>query len=331
MNGSADAAAHWRPRASLAALRARAAMLGVIRGFFARAAVLEVETPIASRGAGSDPALDSLATRWHGPGHPAGLPLWLHTSPEFPMKRLLAAGLGPIYQVCKVFRDGERGRLHHPEFSLLEWYRPGWGYQRLMDEVADLVRLVLGRPDLPVERVAYRDLFRERLGVDPWAAGPDDLRECAMALPIAGARSLDLDCDGWLDLLLTHCLQQHLGVGCLTFLCDYPPRQASLARLRDGEVQVAERFELYFNGVELANGFQELTDAAAQRARLDADLATRRCRGQDTPPLDDAFLAALAAGMPDASGVALGLDRLLMAVLGVRHIDAVLAFPVERA
>ena len=325
------AGSHWRPSASLAALRARAAMLAALRGYFARVGVLEVETPIASRCAGSDPALDSLATRWHGPGYPAGLPLWLQTSPEFPMKRLLAAGVGPIYQICKVFRDGERGRLHHPEFSLLEWYRPGWGYRRLMDEVADLVRLVLARPELPVERVTYRDLFRDRLGVDPWAAGPLDLRGHALARSIAGAESLDLDRDGWLDLLLTHCLQHHLGIGGLTFLCDYPPSQAALARLRDGEVQVAERFELYFNGVELANGFQELTDAAAQRARFLADLEARRRQGQDTPPIDEALLAALAAGMPDAAGVALGLDRLLMAVLDARHIDEVLAFPVERA
>lgn len=306
-------------------------MLATLRDFFASAGVLEVETPIASRCAGTDPSLDSLATRWRGPGHAGGLPLYLHTSPEFPMKRLLAAGLGPIYQVCKVFRDGERGRLHHPEFSLLEWYRPGWGYQRLMDEVAELARLLLGRPDLPVERVTYRDLFRDRLGVDPWDAGIEPLRDRAAAAGIAGTESLDLDRDGWLDLLLTHGLQPDLGVGRLTFLCDYPPSQAALARLRSGDVTVAERFELYLDGVELANGFQELTDPEAQGARLHADLEERRLRGRDTPPIDQAFLAALAAGMPEASGVALGLDRLLMALLGVRHINEVLAFPVERA
>jgi elongation factor P--(R)-beta-lysine ligase len=306
-------------------------MLAAIRGFFARVGVLEVETPIASRSASTDPALDSLATRWHGPGQAAGLPLYLHTSPEFPMKRLLAAGVGPIYQICKVFRDGERGRLHHPEFSLLEWYRPGWDYARLMDEVAELVRLVLGRPDLPAERVTYRELFRTGLGIDPWSSTPEQLRMCAVEAGLGEVQGLDLDCDGWLDLLLTHCLQPQLGAGRLTFLCDYPPSQAALARLRQGNCEVAERFELYLEGVELANGFQELTDAAAQVARLHADLAARRAQGRDTPPLDHAFLAALAAGMPDAAGVALGLDRLLMAVLGTRHIDAVLAFPIERA
>jgi lysyl-tRNA synthetase class 2 len=306
-------------------------MLAAIRGYFHRIGVLEVETPIASRCAGSDPSLDSLTTHWHGPGQAQGQRLWLHTSPEFPMKRLLAAGIGPIYQICKVFRDGERGRLHHPEFSLLEWYRPGWGYRRLMDEVAELVRLVLARPDLPAQRVTYRELFGERLGLDPWQAEVEPLRACAVAAGIGGAESLDLDRDGWLDLLLTHCLQPGLGVGCLTFLCDYPPSQAALARLRAGAVTVAERFELYLDGVELANGFQELTDAPAQGARLRADLETRARQGRATPPLDASFLAALAAGMPPASGVALGLDRLLMAVLGARHIDAVLAFPVERA
>ena len=303
--------------------------------------MLEVETPIASRAAVTDPALASLQTRWHGPGQGpdrgSGLPLYLHTSPEFPMKRLLAAGLGPIYQICKVFRDGERGRLHHPEFTLLEWYRPGWDYGRLMDEVAELARLGLGRPDLRVERIAYRDLFRDRLALDPWTADPAGLRAVALAQGIDGAESLELDRDGWLDLLLTHRLESHLGRGRLTFLHDYPPSQAALARVREpgpsraGEVPVALRFELYLEGVELANGFQELTDTAVQAARFAADLVERRSQALPEPPVDHAFLQALEAGMPEGSGVALGLDRLLMAQLGIRHIDSVLAFPVERA
>lgn len=304
-------------------------MLTRIRGFFADAGVLEVETPIAARSTGTDPALDSLIARWHGPGCAGGLPLYLHTSPEFPMKRLLAAGSGPIYQVCKVFRDGERGRLHHPEFSLLEWYRPGWSYQDLMDEVADLVRLVLGRPDLPMERITYRELFRERLGLDPWTVADTRLRDRALEAGI-GAESLYLDQDGWLDLLLSHCLESGLGRGQLTFLCDYPPSQAALARLRVDEVAVAERFELYLEGVELANGFQELTDATIQGERFRADQEYRRRQGRPSPPIDHAFLAALTAGMPEGAGVALGLDRLLMAVTGARHIDEVLTFPLER-
>lgn len=319
----------WRPAASLENLRARAALLAEIRVFFADRGVLEVETPIASRAAATDPAIEGFPTRCSAPG--GDWELYLHTSPEFPMKRLLAAGSGPIYQICKVFRDGERGRLHHPEFSLLEWYRPGWDYGQLMDEVADLVRRALAQPDMVQERLAYRELFRDRIGIDPWSADLGSLREAALGLGISGAESLVLDLDGWLDLLLTHALEPHLGRGRLTFVCDYPPSQAALARVRAGADPVAERFELYLEGVELANGFQELTDPAAQEARFRVDLAERRDRGQPVPPMDQAFLAALAAGMPEGSGVALGLDRLLMARVRARHIDEVLAFPIERA
>lgn len=320
----------WRPSASFAAMHARAAMLATIRAFFAERGVLEVETPIASRAAVSDPALDSLATRWHGPGHPDGLPLYLQTSPEFPMKRLLAAGYGPIYQVCKVFRDGERGRLHHPEFSLLEWYRPGWGYRTLMVEVADLVRAILGAPGLAAEEIRYRDLFRDRLGLDPWHSDPASLRRVALAQGLEGVRDLDLNLDGWLDLLLSHCLEADLGRGCLTFVYDYPPTQAALARVSATPEAHGQRFELYLDGMELANGFDELTDVVEQSHRFVRDLAVRVAAGRVAPPADSAFLAALGAGMPAASGVALGLDRLLMARVGADHIDQVLAFPVER-
>jgi lysyl-tRNA synthetase class 2 len=306
-------------------------MLGAIRSFFAGRGVLEVETPIASRAAVSDLSLDSLSTLWQGPGQHGGLPLYLQTSPEFAMKRLLAAGSGPIYQVCKVFRDGERGRLHHPEFSLLEWYRPGWDYRRLMGEVADLVRYVLDAPGLPVEALSYRDLFRDRLGLDPWHTDQDDLRRAAVVQGIQGVEGLDLGPDGWLDLLLTHCLEAGLGQGRITFVYDYPPSQATLARVRPGPEPAGERFELYLEGMELANGFHELTDANEQRRRFALDLERRAAAGRPTPPLDAAFLAALDAGMPAAAGVALGLDRLLMVKTGASHIDQVLAFPVELA
>jgi lysyl-tRNA synthetase class 2 len=320
----------WRPSAALAALHARAAMLTTIRAFFAERGVLEVETPVASRAAVSDPALDSLATRWHGPGHPNGLPLYLQTSPEFPMKRLLAAGAGPIYQVCKVFRDGERGRLHHPEFSLLEWYRPAWGYRDLMAEVADLVRAILGVPGLAAEEIRYRDLFRDRLGLDPWHSNPESLRRVATAQGLGGAWDLDLSLDGWLDLLLSHCLEGDLGRGRMTFVYDYPQTQATLARVSADPEPHGERFELYLEGMELANGFDELTDATEQRRRFAQELAVRAAAGRAMPPMDTAFLAALGAGMPAASGVALGLDRLLMVRVGADHIDRVLTFPVER-
>lgn len=319
----------WRPAAAFPALRERAAMLARIRSFFAQVGVLEVETPVLSQAAVTDPALWSLATTWHGPG--VATPVYLHTSPEFAMKRLLAAGSGSIYQVARVFRDGERGRLHHPEFTLLEWYRPGWDYRRLMDEVVELLRAALRRPTLTAERLTYRDLFRERLGLDPWADDERSFARVAAAAGLGGPALSNLSRDGWLDLLLSHLLEPGLGRGCLTFVHDYPPTQAALSRCRQVPEPVAERFEVYLDGLELANGFQELTDAAEQLGRFEHDLASRRNAGQVVPPIDTRFIAALEAGLPDCSGVALGIDRLLMCHLGARHIDEVLAFPVERA
>lgn len=320
--------ATWKPSARLDVLRARAHLLARIREFFAAAGVMEVETPIASRAATTDPLLQSLQTNWSG-ADPLGQRLYLQTSPELPMKRLLVAGSGPIYQICKVFRNGERGRLHHPEFSLLEWYRPDLGYRALMGEVAELARHALNRPELPVERLSYRELFRDRLGLDPLTAEPGELRRASQDIP--GSPDLDLDRDGWLDLLLTHRMEAGLGRGRLTFVYDYPPSQASLARIRHDAVPVAERFELYLEGLELANGFQELTDPNEQRRRFAADLDRRASAGMERPQIDLEFLSALDAGMTEAAGVALGLDRLLMVATGNTHIDDVLAFPVERA
>jgi lysyl-tRNA synthetase class 2 len=291
---------------------------------------MEVETPIASRAATTDPALASLRVSCDALG-PSPSPLWLNTSPEHCMKRLLAAGSGPVFQIGKVFRDGERGRLHHPEFSLLEWYRLGWDHHRLMAEVADLVRWALESPGLVAEKIPYRDLFLARLGVDPLSAARGELRRVAVARRVAGSEELDLDRDGWLDLLLTHCLEPDLGRGRLTFLFDYPASQAALSRVREGDPPVAERFELYMDGMELANGFHELTDAEEQRRRFESDLERRAAAGMELPAMDERFLAALEAGLPESAGVALGLDRLLMVATGSTHIDEVLAFPIERA
>jgi lysyl-tRNA synthetase class 2 len=323
-------AADWQPVARPSVLRARARLYASVRRFFADAGVLEVETPIASSAAASDPAIESLQTAWAGNrGVPE--PLWLHTSPELPMKRLLAGGSGPIYQIAKVFRGGERGRAHHPEFSLLEWYRPGWGYGRLMEEVADLIRAAADCSALPVESFTYRELFQALLGIDPWSSDERDLRRAALRAGVEGIEGLVLDRDGWLDLLLTRRIEPELGRGRLTFVRDYPPSQAALARIRPGDQPVAERFELYLGGLELANGFTELTDAAEQRRRFARDLDRRSALGLASVPLDERFLAALEAGMPETSGVALGLDRLLMYLTGSSRIDQVLAFPVERA
>jgi lysyl-tRNA synthetase class 2 len=327
MTSTPSVGSSWAPVSTWSAIKGRAEMLRRLRAFFDARGALEVETPVLSQAATTDPALASLQTRL---ADTSTNRFFLHTSPEFPMKRLLAAGSGPIYQVCKVFRDAERGRLHHPEFSLLEWYRPGWGLEQLMEEVADLVRSLLDRPELPVEQLRYRDLFDQRLGIDPWKATAVDLQRLAQGRRLPGADDLELDRDGWLDLLLTHCLEPDLGRGRMSFLRDYPPSQAALARI-SGNPPVAERFELYLDGVEIANGFFELTDAVEHRERFLADQRKRAGLGLPHVPIDEHLLAALAAGLPACSGVAMGLDRLLMQAIGVDRIDAVLAFPIERA
>jgi len=321
----------WSPVASSKMLEARARLLADIRDFFRRKGVMEVDTPICSAHATTDPALESLCTSFTGPGAAQGKTLYLHTSPEFSMKRLLAAESGPIYQICKVFRDGELGRQHNPEFSLLEWYRPDFDQHQLLEEVAELINFLLPEP-LPVQRMSYAELFQNHLGLDPHSCSADMLREYAMGQGVPGAESLELtDADSWLDLLLTHCIEPHLGKGSICFIYDYPASQASLARIRAGNPPVAERFELYMEGVELANGFCELTDADEQRERFELDLEQRRKHGLKHLPIDENFLTALQHGMPDCSGVALGIDRILMLLTGAGHIQDVLAFPLDRA
>lgn len=312
-------------------LRARARLLADIRSFFLGLGIMEVDTPICSGRASTDPMLESFSTIYTGPGAPQGKELFLHTSPEFPMKRLLAAGSGPIYQLCKVFRNGEVGRRHNPEFTILEWYRPGFDHHRLMDEVAKLINGLVPDP-LPVERISYGDLFQRHLGFDPHQCTVKELREHAIRFGVPGSESIDLqDIDGWLDLLMTHCIEPHLGRGSLCFVYDYPSTQASLARIRPGSPSLAERFELYMDGIELANGFHELASGPEQRCRFESDLEQRRANGVREVPMDEFLLAALDEGFPDCSGVALGIDRLLMRLTGAEHIQEVLAFPLERA
>jgi lysyl-tRNA synthetase class 2 len=321
----------WRPQADIGALRLRAEILARVRAFFAARDVLEVETPVLSQHAVTDPRLYSLQSLYTGPGAPAaGLPLYLQTSPEFAMKRLLCAGSGPIWQAARVFRDGERGRRHNVEFTLLEWYRPGFDHHRLMDEVGELVCEVLGMPPC-WDRISYGELFRERLGIDCHAATPVELAACAAERAIdvsAGADALSRD--EWLDLLLTHLLEPTLGMDRPLFVHDYPASQAALARLH-GEPPVAERFELYVRGIELANGYHELGDAAEQRRRFEHDNAERRAAGLPEVLPDERLLAALEHGLPPCAGVALGFDRLLMLAAGEDDIARVMAFTVERA
>jgi lysyl-tRNA synthetase class 2 len=309
-------------------------MLERIRAFFAHRRVLEVETPILAGAAATDPHLLSLAVRYTGPGASSGRTLYLRTSPEFPMKRLLAAGGGSIYQIARVFRDAESGRLHNPEFTLLEWYRVGFDHHALMEEVAQLVAETLSgwRALEAAEKLSYREAFLRHAGIDPHAAGGGDLarvaRERGLGVPSGLAPD---DLDGWRDLLLTHLVEPHLGRARLTFIYDYPASQAALARVRPGDPPLAERFECYLDGIELANGFRELTDPLEQRRRFERDLTTRRRQGLPEVPLDEHLLSALVHGLPECSGVALGVDRLAMCAAGARSIEEVLAFPLGRA
>ncbi len=314
----------WQPTASLAAIQARAQLYQQIRQFFAARQVLEVETPILSAAAVPEPAIAPLHTRYHAA---KTLPLFLQTSPELPMKRLLAAGSGAIFQIAKVFRDGEAGRLHNPEFSMLEWYRPEFNQDDLLQEISDLLQLVLMCP--PASSISYCEAFEIHVGCCPLSAPLTQLQEKVKALGYDAAASLERD--ACLQLLVSYLVEPHLGIQAPVFLTDFPATQAALARKKPDNPQLAARFEVYYHGIELANGFEELTDAQEQRQRFEAELAQRATLDLPQHPLDEHFLAALAAGMPACSGVALGLDRLLMLQLGANHIHDVLTFPIDNA
>jgi lysyl-tRNA synthetase class 2 len=316
----------WRPTAGVAALQRRARALRTTREFFHSRRVLEVETPAMVNAPVSDVNLRSL--RVAVPGQEA---LFLHTSPEYAMKRLLAAGSGDIYQVCHVFRGDERGRQHNPEFTLLEWYRLGFSLEDLMGEVADLARELLEMPRLPSELVSYREVVRRHAGFDPLEADIGSLQQAARELGLDTKHAGTAGRDELLDLIVGARVGPALGHDALTFVHRYPASQAALACLDDTDSRVALRFELYHRGVELANGYHELASGTEQRLRFADDQKIRASRGLPTFPLDAHLLSALDAGLPDCAGVALGFDRVLMLSLGAASIDDVLAFPVERA
>jgi elongation factor P--(R)-beta-lysine ligase len=317
----------WRPTASLSALKCRAGLLAAARRFFAERGVLEVETPIVSAAAVSDPQIESLRTTIAG--LPA--PFFLCTSPEYAMKRLLAAGSGDIYQICKVFRDAERGRWHNPEFTLVEWYRLGFDDAALMTEVEALIACLLAphRRLEPAERLSYAAAMQRHAGVDAHAASDAELSEAAQRHGIDCRTGLDRDAK--LDLLMGLVVGPRLGVERPCFICDYPATQAALARLKPGLPPVAARFELYVDGIELANGFHELANGAEQRERFMRDLELRRARGQALLPVDEQLLAALEAGMPDCAGVALGFDRLTAVALRAPQLADAMAFTIDNA
>jgi lysyl-tRNA synthetase class 2 len=326
----ADLPSVWQPGASLSVLRERAQLLHQIRRFFAEREVLEVETPVLGRCFGTDPAIQPFETCYPGAENLHGEVLYLQSSPEFYMKRLLTAGSGPIYQVSKAFRNGEAGQRHNPEFSLLEWYRPGFTVQQLMEEVAALMQYLLGTVQPRVVQHTYAALFADCLQLDVFTADSAALQAYAIAQQIPDAAALQLGKDGWLNLLMSVCIEPQLISEQLTFITDYPASQAALAALNQRDPRTAARFELYYQGLELANGFQELTDAEQQATRFATDNALREANGQQALPIDTAFLAALAQGMPVSAGVALGLDRVLMGKLGLSTIDQVQAFSLER-
>ncbi len=325
---------NWAPVAALETLRLRARLLAAARTFFGARGIWEVDTPALSAAGVTDLHLTGFVTHFGGPGLCHGRRLYLQTSPEYPMKRLLAAGSGCIYQIAKVFRNGEVGRLHNPEFTLLEWYRLGFDHHRLMDEVAELVTVLL--QDYQVlavpERFSYAEVFQRYLGLDPHRADVAELASCVQGQELQEPPGMPTDDPApWLDLLLSHCIEPRLGQGRLTFIYDYPVSQAALARVRPGNPPVAERFELYVDGIELANGFHELCDAAEQRRRFQHEHQARLAQGLPEILWDERFLDALAAGLPDCAGVALGFDRLLMIAAGKSALQEVMAFPLEQA
>lgn len=317
----------WRPSAEIATLRERARLLARVRAFFAERDVLEVETPVLGQGGSTDVHLVSLATQART--DKGQRRLWLQTSPEFHMKRLLAAGSGPIFQLARSFRDGEVGSRHNIEFTMLEWYRPGFTLDELMSETTALVKALVPAFAGPVVRYRYRELFHTYLAVDPFTTTLETLRTLAVEKGQMPVGTLDKEPrETCLDLLMSMVIEPGLGRGELSVVMDYPASQAALARKhQDAEGEwVASRFELYLDGIELANGYHELTDADEQRARFNDDNAERRRLGLPEVDIDERLLAALEHGMPEGAGVALGVDRLIQLALGKARLDDVLAF-----
>ena len=315
----------WRPAATRAMLEHRAALLASARNFFMDRGVLEVDTPMVVNAPVTDVHIHSARVTFADDPRP----FFLHTSPEYAMKRLLAARSGDIYQICHVVRGLERGRQHNAEFTLIEWYRIGFSLDRLMSEVDLLVRHLLGDVAFTMssERLTYREAFLRNLHLDPFTATLTQLSDAARTIGFAeGAQRDEL-----LELLMGAVVGPRLGRNALTFIHDYPASQAALARLSPEDPRAALRFELYCKGVELANGFQELASATEQRARFEHDNGERQRLGLPAYEIDTRLLAALEAGLPECAGVALGFDRTLMLAAGADHIDDILAFPTDRA
>jgi lysyl-tRNA synthetase class 2 len=310
-------------------LHLRARLYSLIRAYFAERFVLEVETPMLSAAGNTDPNIESFSATFSGHVDAGPRERWLRTSPEYPLKRLLATGVGDCYELGRVFRNGEAGGRHNPEFTMLEWYRVGWDHHQLMEETIGLVEEALAmvgrRAEVWVE--GYRQLFIDELGIDPMHAPIEELRANLYEYNIEPG---GLTRDDWLDLIITHKLQPAFPRDRITIIHDYPASQCALAKVRPGDPPMAERFEVYLGRYELANGYHELNNATEQRRRFERDNETRRARGQRAIPMDESLLEVLDA-MPDCAGVALGIERLLMCLVGTDAIADVLTFPFGEA
>ncbi|MCA0937760.1 elongation factor P--(R)-beta-lysine ligase [Vibrio alginolyticus] len=316
---------NWQPTASIEQLRQRATLIASIRQFFSERQVMEVDTPAMSHATVTDIHLHTFQTEFVGPGYADGSKLFFMTSPEFHMKRLLAAGSGCIYQINKAFRNEENGRYHNPEFTMLEWYRVGFDHHQLMDEMDELLQRVLKCG--AAERMTYQQAFVDILGICPLEGSMHDLKVVAGQFGLSDIAEPENDRDTLLQLLFSVGIENKIGQHVPAFVYDFPASQAALAKINPDDQRVADRFEVYFKGIELANGFHELDNPKEQLARFEQDNVKRLEMGLAPQPIDYHLIAALESGLPDCAGVALGVDRLIMLALGCEHIDQVTAFP----
>lgn len=317
---------NWKPTATFEALRYRAQVMEQIRAFFKARDILEVETPLMAPYGVTDPHIAAITANFQHIGANIAERYYLQTSPEYAMKRLLVAGSGSIFQLCKAFRNGEIGRIHNPEFTLLEWYRLDFDGAALMQEVEALIRLVL--PAISSRYYTYQSLFETYVGINPHTVSLEQLHQALSPYNINNLKTLDHDT--LLQSLMAHAIEPQLPPHEVTFVTEFPASQAALARLKKDNPHVAERFEVYAGGVELANGFYELTDINEQRQRFEADTEKRKALGYPEVPIDPYFLAALTQGLPDCAGVALGIDRLIMLGWNTPQLAEVVSFVFEK-
>lgn len=319
----------WQPTTTHEARVARAELLRNIREFFYARNVLEVDTPLLSNGTVTDEHLDAFDTEFNFAQSGKPTRLYLQTSPEYAMKRLLCADSGSIYQICKAFRHEGEGRWHNPEFTMLEWYRLGFDHFALMDEVDALLQETLATS--PADKMTYQQAFQTYLNIDPLSADDNVLLKAMEQQNIDIHAPQSLSDDSKLQLLFSYAIEPKIGIDKPCFIYNFPASQAALAKLSATDERVAERFEVYFRGAELANGFNELSAAREQRQRFETDNEKRRVANLPVKPIDENFLSALDAGLPSCAGVALGIDRLLMLKTNAKHIQEVINFTVSRA